>query len=284
MWNRNCLYAVSQTEQRIMSTESFSKRRGYNRPTEVEIIVREDAPHEFRGVLIELAYGCGFNPTSLRQIICTALRKRPDQNNWSPYPNIDDENRNLIDNCAWYKVYDVVEALYEKMEENDSYDPEKFENEINEYFIESGIGWQLTSGSIESRGTEGFETILKATYRTLTNTGRNTARHELHEAVADLSRRPKPDITGAIQHAMASLECVARDACGDSKATLGDILKWHKDLIPPPLDQAVIKAWGYASENARHIREGQEPSYREAELIVGICASVSTYLSSKEKV
>lgn len=103
----------------------------------------------------------------------------------------------------------------------------------------------------------------------------------MHEAVADLSRRPSPDITGAIQHAMASLECVARETCGDPKATLGEIIKRHNELIPPPLDQAISKAWGYASEHARHIREGREPAYAEAELIVGLCASVSTYLSRK---
>ncbi len=116
----------------------------------------------------------------------------------------------------------------------------------------------------------------------MAESGRNTARNELHEAVSDISRRPNPDITGAIQHAMASLECVAREACGDPKATLGEILNRYKELIPAPLDQAITKAWGFASERARHIREGREPSYDEAELIVGICASVSTYLSSKE--
>jgi len=33
---------------------------------------------------------------------------------------------------------------------------------------------------------------------------RNTARGEIHEALGDLSRRPAPDITGAIQHAMVA--------------------------------------------------------------------------------
>ncbi|MCU7919137.1 MAG: hypothetical protein KZQ95_12370 [Candidatus Thiodiazotropha sp. (ex Epidulcina cf. delphinae)] len=267
-----------------MSTESFSKRHGYNQPSQVEIAVRQDAPHEFRGVIINMAYECGFSPSALRSVICKTLRKRADRNNWSEYPNIDDENHYLIDGCQWYKVYDIAEAIYKKMEETPfSHEPEIFGNDLNEYFIESGIGWKLTEGLIESRGSEGYENIIKATANALAESGRNTARNELHEAVSDLSRRPNPDITGAIQHSMASLECVARETCGDPKATLGEILSRHKDLIPSPLDQAISKAWGYASENARHIREGREPSYGEAELIVGICASVSTYLSGKEK-
>ena len=267
-----------------MTTESFSKRHGYNRPSEKEITIRQDAPHDFRGVLILLAYDCGFTPSKLRKVICKVLRKRPDRNNWSEYPNIDDENHYLLDDCEWYKVYDIVESICSTIEETPySFEPEKFETEINEYFLESGIGWQLNEGLIESRGSDGFETILKKADKTLAESRKNTARNELHEAISDISRRPDPDITGAIQHAMASLECVAREACGDPKATLGEILNRYKELIPAPLDQAITKAWGFASERARHIREGRTPSYDEAELIVGICASVSTYLLNKEK-
>ena len=54
-------------------------------------------------------------------------------------------------------------------------------------------------------------------------------------------------------------------------------------LIPKPPDDAVSKAWGYASEHARHMREGRESSYEEAKLTVGICAAVSTYLFKKNK-
>ncbi len=184
--------------------------------------------------------------------------------------------------CFWYKVYDIIEFLYKEIEETScSNEIETFEYAINEYFMESGIGWKLKNGLIESRGSEVYESIIDKTDSVLSELGRDTARNELHEAVSDISRRPNPDITGAIQHSMASLECVAREACGDRKATLGEIIKRHKDLIPSSLDQAITKAWGYASGHARHLQEGNTPSYEEAELIVGICASVSTYLSSK---
>jgi hypothetical protein len=78
---------------------------------------------------------------------------------------------------------------------------------------------------------------------------------------------------------MAALDCVAREACGDEKASLGEIIKRYKGLIPKPLDEAVNKLWGYASENARHLSEGRMPAYKEAELVVGVVASVSTYLA-----
>ena len=267
-----------------MNDEPFSRRHGFRRTTEAEISVRHDAPYDLRGVLVELAYGCGFRPKSLRSLVCRVLLKRPDPNNWSEYPNIDYEVRELLDNCDWYRVYDVAEALYQKMSEAPySYDPEKFQTELNAYFIENGIGWQLTDGRIEVRGPEALQEAMETAKSALNSYELKTAQQELHEALMDLSRRPEPDISGAVQHSMAALECVAREIAGNPRATLGEIIKRESGLIPKPLDGAVVKAWGYASEYARHIREGRESSYEEAELVVGICASVSTYLVKKKK-
>lgn len=62
---------------------------------------------------------------------------------------------------------------------------------------------------------------------------------------------------------------------------LGDILKRYQDLVPKPLDITLDKAWGFASERARHVREGHEPTRDDAELVVGIAAAVATYLVRK---
>lgn len=265
-------------------TESFSKRHGYHQSVESEITVRQNAPYELRGVVVQLAYACGFRPEGLRKLVCRVLKKRPDPNNWSEYPNIDHEIHKLIDECEWYQVYDVIEGIAERMRETPySYEMEKFENELNDYFLENGIGWKLVEGKIEVRGSETFEQTVHAAETQLETKGLGTARNELHEALRDLSRRPTPDITGAIQHSMAALECVAREVCGDEKATLGDILKRYPDIIPRPLDEAVSKAWGFASEHARHIREGREPTFEEAELVVGVASAITTYLARKHE-
>jgi hypothetical protein len=94
------------------------------------------------------------------------------------------------------------------------------------------------------RGPEAFEVIIKDARAKELESGNDTASNELHEAIKDLSRRPKPDSTGAIQHAMASLECVARELSGARNANLGEILKRGQVEIPQPLGEAVKKAWG----------------------------------------
>ncbi len=264
--------------------KSFSKRYGY-RTQPREITVWEDAPEALRHFVLSTAIEMDYGPSALRDAICSVLRVRPNPNNWSAYPNIWEEAEGLVHGCDWFKFYDFVEKVYQGIfkrwsnygeTENRA---EHFQNELNEFFVDEGIGWQLIEGEIVARGTEAFESNVHGAVAALETAGRMTARDEIHEALIDLSRRPEADLTGAVQHAMAALECVARDACGDERATLGEIVKRYPGTIPKPLDESVAKAWGYASEVARHIREGRKPQRREVELIVGLAATVATYLS-----
>ncbi len=122
-----------------------------------------------------------------------------------------------------------------------------FIKEINEYFISNGIGWKIINEQIETRGDEVFETAVKTVVSVLEKANLQTAKTEIKEALIDLSRRPTPDITGAIQHSLACLECVTREITGDKKSTLGDLMKKFPGVIPSPLDVAVSKIWGFTS-------------------------------------
>ena len=267
---------------------SFSKRFGYRGP-KPEITIREAAPEELRMAVIQIACDLGLKPSQIRETVCKVVLKAPNRDNWSEYPSVWNEVKELIEEAPWFKVYDVSEELVKTLGPQVSrqyYGTElqrKFEIQLNEVFSELGIGWQMVDGKIQTRGTETFEASILKARSLLVESGRTTAEAELREAIGDLSRRPEPDLTGAIQHSMAALECVARDICKKPKLTLGDLLKKEgQNLgIPKPLDDAVEKAWGYASEMGRHIREGRMPDRAEAELIVGICATISTYLCQK---
>ena len=259
--------------------ERFSRRHGHTSP-DPEIAVREDAPTELRSVLVDIAYESGFSPKPLRKLVCRVLRVAPDPGNWSEYPNIDEEVRNELAICDWFHVYDVIEEIYAAPQISDA---ERFAQETNDYFRKRGIGWQLIDGRIEVRGPEHFEVTVRSAVEALEEIGLETAHGELREAQIDLSRRPEADVTGAIQHAMAALECVARDMTGNSGATLGKIISDYPALLPKPLDKAVEKAWGYASDRGRHLREGGSPAYEDAELIVGISGAVCSYLIRKNE-
>jgi hypothetical protein len=271
-----------------MST--FSKRHGYE-PQDAEITIRQDAPDWLRELVVDLAYEAKFEATYLRSWLCRVLLETADRNNWS-HSNVDGEVRGLLSTAPWFVVYDLIEWLYGQrchsetaVWEMQSAQPDELANQfaaaLNRAFRQKGVGWQMLDGKIEIRGPEVFEQSVREAQVTLAQTGRQVAHNEMHQALADLSKRPDPDITGAIQHSMAALECVARDVTGDGKSTLGDLLKKHPGTLPPPLDTAISKIWGFASDQGRHLRESKAPDIKEAELVVGLAGSLATYLVKK---
>ena len=141
----------------------------------------------------------------------------------------------------------------------------------------------MRKGEIVTRGPKEFEHAVAKAKKALRSAGHKTAEAELEEARRDLSRRPKPDVTGAIQHSMAALECAARKLSG-SKDTLGQILRKQADKlgIPKPLDDALEKIWGHASEKGRHLKEGKVPERREAELVLMLTSAIIGYLLEDE--
>ena len=233
----------------------FSDRFGF-RPPDAEITIREDAPDVVRDGVLMLGYACGLGPGGMRDAVCEVLLKRPDPNNWSP-GNVENEVSYMIDGAPWYRVYDIAERLYQAIGDDDYSDTRRpeFERRLNLLFHEHGVGWQMKAGVIVARGSEPFELATGDAAQIMRGAGTPTAANELH--------------------AMAALECVAREVDG-STDTLGKII--GRLSFPPPLDTALHKLWGFASEQGRHIQEGREPRFEEAELVVTVASAVSVYL------
>lgn len=264
---------------------TFSERHGYSAP-EPDITIREDAPDVLRGAIPAAARHAGIGFNELRQLVCQALAIAPDtRGNWSE-PNVMDEIHRALEDCAWFEVYDAIEAIARALVRQPAarYDQpppaDVFNRDINRVLRRNGIGWQILGDRIEMRGTEVFEMAVRESRDELWKAGKQTTATELHEALRDLSRRPNPELTGAIQHGIAALECLSRDLTG-SKDTLGTLVKNNPTLFPPPLVEAVPKIYGYASNNGRHLREGGEPTFEEAELMVGLSGVLCRYLGRK---
>jgi AbiJ-like protein len=196
-----------------MSQERFSRRFGHG-PTDQPITIRDDAPDVVRGAILKIAEGeLGISPSQIRAVLCTVLRTLPDGSNWSDYPNVWDECQSLVEGAPWYRVYDFVEALFQDLVRRHQHElAHKWQALINEYFIEAGVGWQMRDGLLFARGPEAFQASVESARDRLAEAELPTARQEIHEALRDLSRRPDPDLTGAVHHAMAALECTAREA------------------------------------------------------------------------
>lgn len=254
---------------------SFSDRYNHQ-PTDAEITIREEAPEALRYAILQLAVDNDMGPHPLRDIACSILFVAPDRSNWSAYPNVWDEVQRLLEEAPWYRVYDIAEAIYRRLRPDLA---ENYANGLNRYFRQAGIGWQMTPEGIMYRGDETYAAATQSAAAILLATNRQRAANEIKEAIKDISRRPEPDTTGAIQHSIAALECVARDVLGAPNDTLGTLLP--RLGLPRPLDTAVEKMWGFSSERARHVREGEIVDDVQAELIVSVACAVAAFIAKR---
>ena len=213
----------------------------------------------------------------IRACVCRVLRASPDRGNWSEVPNIRDEVMGLIDDAEWYQVYDLIEGLVSYIEGALGYDAaESFGQAINELFVDMGAGWQLkASEGIVLRGDAEFEDAVDSARSSLSAVNFGVAEQQLREALHDISRRPEPDLTGAIHHALGALESTARYIDGSEKS-FGDLMM--QIGVPKPLDTALAKMWGYSSNFGRHVSPTKVPSLNEATLVVHLSSAMCRYL------
>lgn len=260
--------------------DQFSSVHQYHPPATT--IVREDAPVELRRAILVIAHGAGLSLVEVHQVICEVLLEQPIPLDFD-IMNLRQEVDDILMNADWYRIYDIAEALYATV--GSKFSPlleeraNKFEHLLNRFFVENGIGWELRNGKIIYRSSETFEKSVHEVPSRLDESGFHCAANEMREALKDISRRPDPDITGAIQHAMAALEATAREVTGQPKPTLGKLVS-ALDL-PSPLDQAVIKLWGYASEHGRHIRERQTVNLADVQLIVSVAGALCDSIAQR---
>lgn len=250
---------------------SFTERMGIEIP-EPKIVVRNDAPADFRLYLLQLMLRYE-GLKKVRTCVCFVTKEAEDRNNWAENDFMKSEVQSI---CPWYRIYDIIDFFYQQIN-----DKIGFEKEVNEYFVEKGIGWKLIHGILETRGEEAFEKEIKDVVDILGEAKLDTTQNEIREALKDMSKRPTPDITGSVQHAVAALECLCREITGGKNLTLGKLINSHPQILPKPLDKVVGELFGFASEQGRHLREGGAPKYEEAELVVHLSASLCTYLTKK---
>lgn len=283
---------------------SFSERQGYIQPKEIRF--PDELPVELRNPIFDILprsipsaflwecieklfrpYKTGDLPQSSGPIAISREEETPDLI----------RARSVLVSCQWFRVYDIIEAVHGQLVRQDKQSglpvegaphAPVFKRKINGYFVHAGIGWQLVHGKIVTRGNEAFERTIKIVEQELTN--RESARARVQEAINDLSRRPEPDLTGAISHAFAAMECIIGDIAYTPEEirqgthhTFGKFLQHHGDLFPSgDLKDGFQCLWKYANnEGSRHGKEGVEPARDEAELIVSLAAALVTYLNRK---
>ena len=82
-------------------------------------------------------------------------------------------------------------------------------------------------------------------------------------------------VTFLHKHSNAATECCI-------EPVISGLGRRDKSLIASPLNDVVTKIFGFASIKGRHLQEGNDPTYEEAELVVHLSAAICTYLCKVE--
>ena len=242
-----------------------------------EITIRYNVTDDMRSYLYLVMKDQGIRLNQIRSIVCKTIKKAPDPDQYTENDFMESEIKEHIMSCPWNRIYDIIENFVKELPKEKRV---SFENEINDYFYENGIGWKLENGILLSRGDDAFEYAIDSVQNVL-GENEQTTKSEIEKAIFCLSIREKPDLTGAVQHSMAALECLARYITGCTNETLSEVINKHPKLLPAPLGESVKKIYGFASNNGRHLLEGKEPAFEEVQLIVHMSAALCGYLGNK---
>src|ERR1039457_6865618 len=173
----------------------FPKRYGYT--GQVAITVREDAPKDLRFVFLETTrallheYRGEYPETEIRDVVAKTLGKWIDPTVWH-YQEAWEQVEHVVYDCEWFRVYQLIESVSAYFDKTAPAATEQFAEQLNECFVDQGIGWQLVNGVIVTRGDEAFEGTVKTAVAVLEEDAKPTAAGHLRFV-------PRPLENGSIQ-------------------------------------------------------------------------------------
>src|SRR5713226_8937061 len=184
--------------------QPFSKRQGYSGQPK-EIAVREEAPKDLRFAFLEITrallreYRGDYKETEIRDVVAVTLNKWLDPGVWH-YNEVWQQVTDAVYGCEWFRVYELIEAVNSYFDRTAPAAAQRFTEQVNDCFVEQGIGWQLVHGEISTRGDEAFESTVKTAVRALEEDSKPTAAGHLRFALSALSAMPTPNTSGAVAH------------------------------------------------------------------------------------
>lgn len=264
----------------------FSERHGFDMIAPKITIIR-DFPVEHREAVIRIAKQLGTDTALLREAMLEVLITgidTSDRNHDFIWPNL----VYALEECGWPKVYNISEEIYKIMKNTQTSfgrsvqtdHRQEYMDRLNHFFIEKGFGWEMRNGLIEYRGSEPFRIATTSAEESLQDRGFDHSANEVREAMRDLSRRPEPDLAGAVYHATQALEAIAGIDTKSSGKSLGKMIPSLN--LPAPLDEATHKLWGFVSGYVRHGNEEKQIDEEEAEMAVTVACALTTFIAKRQ--
>lgn len=180
----------------------------------------------------------------------------------------------LYADLKWYKVYDLIEYVSQKI--NDL----NFQKEVNLKLERNNSAYRLVDINIcpITNNTE-IEAIQESC-----TTNFDIVNTHMHKAIQLFSDKSKPDYENVIKESITAVESMCSIIVGE-KTTLGDALKKLEDsglTIHPSLKSSFSKSYGYTSDanGIRHSGDigGSGSTFSEAKFMLISCSAFINYL------
>jgi len=239
----------------------FSKRHGY---TQTDLPQREGLDEAVRTGLWNAFYAnfpdidewdnwhdhpiaCHSHPVH-KEIFVRFLKKAIDE-----YEDDCVENKRYIKafflNQEWNEVLDLVDFVMHADYK------QAFVDGCNMALAQENSAYRIVGNSVVEITSEQevaeIEAALKIPF--------DSARGHLEKALALLSDRENPDYENSIKESISAVESVAREATGDSKATLGQLA--DSIDLHPAFQEGLKKLYGFTSDagGIRHADDSSKP-------------------------
>ena len=187
-------------------------------------------------------------------------------------------------NGEYHEVLDVIEFVASNFTYvEDFFEPNVYVDLFKEYnrlFEQEYVGYRFINDKIvritNKDEIQSINEAMRSPY--------DAVNEHLCKAVSYISESGNQDFANSIKESVTALETLCSILTGNSSATLGKTIKSMSGSIHPLLIEAVLKLYGFASDEPG-IRHGSAKTstvfgFDESKMILVICSAITNYLIS----
>ena len=194
---------------------------------------------------------------------------------------------------SWHEVYDLLEFIARNHPDTEAMAPKDLDRVVrlstltcfveatNRVLEEEQAGYRLIDSIITPIITE---VEIKEIEDALNSPG--PASENTEKALKHLSDREQPDYENSIKESLSAVESIANLITGEKHSSLGKALPQIEKKLGHELHsakrQALLKLYGWASDEARHgLLEESNLTQEDARFALVVCSAFVNYLKTK---
>ena len=184
--------------------------------------------------------------------------------------------RDWFSRAEWWCVYNFLEFLISEFDQNPFCPDGTFSDRLSFFLEREKSGYRLVNHQ--------FVPITdKVELAAITDAAKHGSKfsgaaEHIRSAIGLFSKKPQPDYRNSIKEAISAVESAARVVTGNSKATLGELLKGLSSKIPihSAMKEGMSKFYGYTSDEGgiRHaLIDESNCDEAEAKFMIVVCSA-----------